>query len=108
MATAGITEEAIQQMIQDAVVAALASQAATHRQDMDAQAARLQCPSSSAAPSSPASSAASSTRSTVPRTRLNMSSPSLVYYGLGGTSTSVLSHLHLPLRFLLRRTFINF
>jgi hypothetical protein len=66
MATAGITEEAIQQMIQDAVAAALAAQAATHRQDMDAQAARLQRPSSSAAPSSPASSTASSTRSTVP------------------------------------------
>ncbi len=73
------------------MAAALAAQAATHRQDMDAQAARLQRPSSSAAPSSPASSTASSTRSTVPRTRLNMSSPSLVYNGLGGTSTSVLS-----------------
>ena len=90
MATAGITEEAIQKLIQDAVAAALAVQAATHRQDMDAQAARLQRSASSAAHTTPvASPTASSTRSTVPRTRLNMSSPSLVFNALGGTSTSV-------------------
>jgi len=63
MATAGITEEAIQQRIQDAVAAALAAQAATHRQDMDAQAARLQL--------------ASSTCSTFPITQLNTSFPFL-------------------------------
>jgi len=77
MATAGITEEAIQQRIQDAVAAALAAQAATHRQDMDAQAARLQRPSSSAAASSPASLTASSTCSTFPITQLNTSFPFL-------------------------------
>ena len=77
---------------QDAVAAALLAvqAAATYRQDMDAQAARLQRSASSAAHTTPvASPTVSSTRSTVPRTRLNMSSPSLVVNALGGTSTSV-------------------
>jgi len=56
-----------------------------------AQAAHYQ--TSSAVPSSPASPLNSSTRSTVPRgIRLNMGSPSSVLYnGLGGTSTSAMS-----------------
>ena len=55
------------------------------------QAARFQNSSASAAPTTPTSPTGSSTRSTVPRTRLNMGSPSLVYNGLGGTSTSAMS-----------------
>ena len=48
--------------------------------------------SASAAPTTPAASpTASSTRSTVPRNRLNMGSSSLVYNRLGGTSTSAIS-----------------
>ena len=86
MAT-GITEEAIQILIQDA----LAAQADNHRTELAALAARFQNSSASAVPTTPASPTASSTRSTVPRTHLNMGSPSLVYNGLGGTSTSALS-----------------
>jgi len=81
MAT-GITEEVIQKFIQDAS----AAQAATHRTEL----AALTAPTT--APTTPASPTASSTRSTVPRTRLNMGSPSLVYNGLGGTSTSAMSN----------------
>ena len=86
MAT-GITAEAIQQMIQEA----LAAQAEVHRKELAAQAAHFQ--TSSAVPTTPASPTTSSTRSTVPRgTCLNMGSPSSVLYnGLGGTSTSALS-----------------
>ena len=80
--TTGITEDVIQKLIQDA----LAAQADTHRTELAALAARFQNFSASAAPTTPASPTASSTRSTVPRTRLNMGSPSLVYNGLGGTS----------------------
>ena len=83
----GISEEAIQKLIQDA----LAAQADTHRTELAALAARFQNSSASAAPTTLASPIASSTRSTVPRTRLNMGSPSLVYNGLGGTSTSAMS-----------------
>ena len=90
MAT-GITEEAIQILIQDA----LAAQADNHRTELAALAARFQNSSAFAVPTTPASPTASptasSTRSTVPRTHLNMGSPSLVYNGLGGTSTSALS-----------------
>ena len=50
MAT-GITAEAIQQMIQDA----LAAQAATHRTELAALTARFQSSSASAAPTTPAS-----------------------------------------------------
>ena len=86
MAT-GITAEAIQQMIQHA----LDTQAEAHKKDLadqlTAQAARFKA-SSSAAHATPVASPHSSTRSTVPRTRLNMGSPSLVFNGLGGTSTS--------------------
>ena len=78
----GITAEAIQQMIQDA----LAAQAETHRKELAAQAAHFR--TSSAVPSPPASPTNSSTRSTVPRTRLSMGSPSLVFNGLGGTMNS--------------------
>ena len=69
----------------------MAAQADTHRTELAALAARFQKFSTSAAPTTPASQTASSTRSTVPRIRLNMGSPSLVYNGLGGTSTSALS-----------------
>ena len=86
MAT-GITEEDIQKLIQDA----LAAQAYIHRTELPALAARFQNSSASAAPTTPAYPAATSTRSTVPRTRLNMGSPSLIYNGLGGTSTSAIS-----------------
>ena len=70
---------------------ALAAQAEAHRKELAAQAARFQ--TSSAVPTPPVSPTNSSTRSTVPRgTRLNMGSPSSVLYnGLGGTSTLVLS-----------------
>ena len=78
----GITAEAIQQMIQDA----LAAQAEIHRKDLAAQAAHFR--NSSAVPTPPASPTNSSTRSTVKGTRLNLGSPSLVFNGLGGTSTS--------------------
>jgi hypothetical protein len=71
-------------MIQDA----LAAQAVIHRKELATQAARFQQASSSAVPTPPASPTISSTRSTVPRARLNMGSPSLVFNGLGGTSTS--------------------
>ena len=86
MAT-GITAEAIQQMIQEA----LDAQAEVHRKELAAQAAHFQ--TSSAVPTPPASPTNPSTRSTVPRgTRLNMGSPSSVLYnGLGGTSTLALS-----------------
>ena len=86
MAT-GITAEAIQQMIQEA----LAAQAEAHRKELAAQAAHFQ--TSSAVPTPPSSPTNSSTRSTVPRgIRLNMGSPSSVLYnGLGGTSTSAMS-----------------
>jgi len=87
MAT-GITEEAIlQKSIQDALVA----QADTHRTELATLAARFQNSSASAVPTPPAYPTASSTRSKVPRTRLHMGSPSLVYNGLGGTSTSLIS-----------------
>ena len=92
MAT-GITAEAINQMIQEA----LATQAEAHNKELAAklaeQAARVRTSSaSSAAHTTPvASPTASSTRSTVPRTRLNMSSPSLVFNALGGTSTSAMA-----------------
>ena len=63
MATAsGITEDAIQKLIQDA----LAAQAYIHRTELPALAARFQNSSASAAPTTPASPTASSTRSTVP------------------------------------------
>ena len=81
-----ITAEAIQLMIQNA----LAAQAIIHRDELASQAARFQ-QASSAVPSPPASPTNSSTRSTVPRTRLSMGSPSLTFNNLGGTSTSVLS-----------------
>ena len=82
MAT-GITAEAIQQMIQDA----LAAQAEIHRKELAALVARLQ--NSSAVPTPPASPTNSSDRSSVKKgTRLNMGSPSLVFNDLGGTSTS--------------------
>ena len=72
------------------IQAALTAQAEAHRKELAAQAARFQ--TSSAVPTPPASPTNSSTRSTVPRTRLNMGSPSSVLYnGLGGTSTSALS-----------------
>ena len=110
MAT-GITAEAIQQMIQQA----LDTQAEAHRKELAAQAVHYQ--TSSAVPSPPlASPPNSSTRSTVPRgIRLNMGSPSSVFYnGLGGTSTSAMSKAavgrasaHLPLRLPLQRIFIN-
>ena len=91
MAT-GITAEAINQMIQEA----LATQAEAHNKELAEklaeQAARFRSSSASAAHTTPvASPTASSTRSTVPRTRLNMSSPSLVFNGLGGTSTSAMA-----------------
>ena len=79
-----ITAEAIQLMIQDA----LAAQAVIHRNELATQAARFQQASSAVVPTPPASPTNSSTRSTVPRARLNMGSPSLVFNGLGGTSTS--------------------
>ena len=81
MAT-GVTAEAIQLMIQEA----LAAQAEVHRKELATQAARFQ--TSSAVPTPPASPTNSSTRSTVKGTRLNMGPPSLVFNGLGGTSTS--------------------
>jgi len=91
MAT-GITAEAINQMIQEA----LATQAEAHNKELAEklaeQAARFRTSSASAAHTTPvASPTVSSTRSTVPRTRLNMSSPSLVFNGLGGTSTSAMA-----------------
>ena len=87
MAT-GITAEAIQQMIQQA----LDTQAEAHRKELAAQAAHYQI-SSAVPPPAPASPPNSSTRSIVPRgIRLNMGSPSSVFYnGLGGTSTSAMS-----------------
>ena len=64
----------------------------------------------------PGSSTPSSTRSTIPRTCLNMGSLSVLYNGPRGTSTSAMSKaavgrvsaLHLPLRPLPRKNSINF
>ena len=69
----------------------MAAQADFHRTELAALAARLQNSPASAVPTLPASPTNSSTRSTVPRTRLNMGSPSVLYNGLGGTSTSAMS-----------------
>ena len=80
-------------MIQEA----LATQAEAHNKELAEklaeQAARFRTSSASAAHTTPVacSPTVSSTRSTVPRTRLNMSSPSLVFNGLGGTSTSAMA-----------------
>ena len=82
MAT-GITEGAIRKLIHDA----LAVQADINRTELAALAARLPTSPASAAHTTPASPTHSSTRSTVPRTRLLMGSPSVLYNGLGGTST---------------------
>ena len=81
----GITAEAIQQMIQQA----LDTQAEAHRKELAAQAAHYQI--SSAVPSpAPASPPNSSTRSTVPRgIRLNMGSPSSTTTGFS------INNLHL-------------
>ena len=84
MAT-GVTAEAIQNMIQDA----LATQAEVHRTELAALAAHFQN-SPALAVRTPPASPRSSTRSTAKRTTLDMSS-SLVYNGLGGTSTSAIS-----------------
>ena len=79
MATGSITAEAINQMIQEA----LATQAEAHKKELAEklaeQAARFRTSSASAAHTTPvASPTVSSTRLTVPRTRLYMTSPSLV------------------------------
>ena len=92
MAT-GITAEDIQTMIQEA----LAAQAEVHRREsadrerllLAGFEVRLQHSSDSAVHTPPAS-PNSSTRSTLKRTTLDMDS-SVVYTGLGGTSTSALS-----------------
>jgi len=88
----GFTEEAIKILIQQALTA----QAEIHRKELAEQTrvsdeivARLQRSSSSAVRTPPLS--PSSTRTTVPRARLDMGSPQIVYNELGGTSTSALS-----------------
>ena len=88
----GFTEEAIKILIQQALTA----QAEIHRKELAEQTrvsaeivARLQRSSSSAVRTPPLSPSSKST--TVPRARLDMGSPQIVYNELGGTSTSALS-----------------
>ena len=88
-----INAERIQHMIQTA----LAAQVEVYKKESADReriiladfAVRLQ--HATAVTTTPPASPNSSTRSTVPRTCLNMGSPSVLYNGLGGTSTSAMS-----------------
>ena len=94
MRAAKVTAEQVQEMIQTA----LAAQATIHQRDSDTREWALitefetRLLKATAINKTPPGSSTSSTRSTVPRTCLNMGSQSVLYNGLGGTSTSAMSN----------------
>ena len=88
-----INAERIQQMIQTALAAqaGIYNKESADRERILLADFEVRLQHATAVNTTPPASPNSSTLSAVPRTRLNMGSPSVLYNGLGGTSTSATS-----------------